>query len=194
MRVFETQEVLGLIFAWWGIGGREPQWSLTAHPLDQIGWTELEIRTLRFPGHPQETTENSVDLAHLRYVHGYDSVSRVGSVWVDGPRLESRFDFRTTRAIAGIPTLTLDFSVNTLVGGLGYSFVDYREHSIGMDMRLWVLAVPVDGTLIDFSLVSQIREIRNPGRRIAGLAWLPRRLRAPIINKVAVHFQLYDVQ
>ena len=30
LRVFETQEIAGLIFAWWGIGGREPQWSL--HP------------------------------------------------------------------------------------------------------------------------------------------------------------------
>ena len=113
-------------------------------------WTDLEIRTLRFPGHPQETTENSVDMAHLGYVHGYGNVNLVGPVSVDGPRLESRFDFRTTRAIAGIATLTLDFSVNTLVVGLGYSFVDYREHSIGMDMRLWVLATPVDGTLIDF--------------------------------------------
>ena len=26
---------------------------------------------LRFPGHPQETSENAVDMAHLRYVHGY---------------------------------------------------------------------------------------------------------------------------
>ena len=194
LRVFETQEILGLIFAWWGIAGRAPQWSLPADPPDQTAWTDIEIRTLRFAGHPQETTENSVDMAHLGYVHGYGNVNLVGPVSVDGPRLESRFDFRTTRAIAGIATLTLDFSVNTLVVGLGYSFVDYREHSIGMDMRLWVLATPVDGTLIDFSLVSQVREIRTPRRRIAGLAWLPRRLRAPIINKVAVHSQLYDVQ
>ena len=194
MRVFETQEVLGLIFAWWGIGGREPQWSLTAHPLDQIGWTDLEIRTLRFPGHPQETTENSVDLAHLRYLHGYDSVSCAGSVLAHGPSLDSRFDFRTTRTIGRIPIVTLDFSVTNRVFGLGYSFVETREHSMGMDTRLWVLATPVDGTLVDLSLVSQVREIRTPRRRIAGLAWLPRRLPAPIINKVAVHSQLYDVQ
>ena len=38
-----------------------------------------------FPGHPQETTENSVDLAHLRYVHGYDNVDRVERVSIDGP-------------------------------------------------------------------------------------------------------------
>ena len=195
LRVFETQEILGLIFAWWGIGGRAPQWSLPADLPDQTAWTDLEIRTLRFAGHPQETTANSVDMAHLGYVHGYGNVNLVGPVSVDGPRLESRFDFRrTTRAIAGIATLTLDFSVNTLVVGLGYSFVDYREHSIGMDMRLWLLATPVNGTLIDFSLVSQIREIRSPRRPIAGLGWLPARLRAPIMNPMVAAFQLHDVR
>ena len=84
------REVLGLIFAWWGIQGRAPQWSLSADPLDQAGWSGIEIKTNRFPGHPQETTENSVDLGHLRYVHGYGSVDRIEPVSVDGPCLESR--------------------------------------------------------------------------------------------------------
>ena len=114
LRVFETQEIRGLIFAWWGIRGRAPQWRLPADQPDQAGWSNLEIRTFRFPGHPQETTENSVDLAHLRRVHGYDSVRRVEPISVDGPCLESRFDLRITRKIAKIATLTLDFSTSTV--------------------------------------------------------------------------------
>ena len=110
-------------------------------------------------------------MAHFRYVHGYHSVSRVDQVLVDGPRLESRFDFTSRRKIARIAPLTLSFSAITLVFGLGYSFVEIREHSIGMDMRMWVLATPVDGTHIDLSLVSQVREIRNPRRRILGLGF-----------------------
>ena len=101
-------------------------------------------------------------MAHLRRVHGYDSVKRIEPISVDGPRLDSRFDFRTTRKIARIATLTLDFSTSTRVFGLGYSFVEFQECSIGMDMRLWVLATPIDGVLIDLSLVSQVKEIRNP--------------------------------
>ena len=194
LRVFETQELAGLIFAWWGVGGREPQWRLPDDELDQAGWTGLRIRTLRFPGHPQETTENSVDVGHLRYVHGYDSVDRVGKVSVDGPRLESDFDFRRTRTTAGIITLTFDVAARTLVYGLGYSFVQIRERSIGMDLRLWVLATPVDGSLIDLSLVSQVREIRNPGRWIAGLGFLPVKLRAPIMNRFISSQQYRDVQ
>ena len=143
MRVFETREVCGLIFAWWGIGDREPQWRLPADPPDQAGWTSLAIRTTRFPGHPQETSENSVDLAHLRYVHGYGNVGRADPVSVDGPCLKSRFDFRTTRTIARIATLTLDFSTNT---------------------------------------------------QVVGLAFLPRRLRAPVMNKFMARQQKRDVQ
>ena len=192
MRFFETKEIAGLIFAWWGIGGRPPQWTLPADPPDQAGWSNLEIRTSRFPGHPQEVTENSVDMAHFRYVHSYDNVKRVEPVTVDGPCLESRFDFSSTRRIAGIATLTVDFSVSTHVVGLGYSFVKFREFSIGMDMRIWILATPVDGTLIDLSVVSQVGEIRNPRRRIAGLGFLPLKLRAPIMNKFMASLQKRD--
>ena len=95
--------------------------------LDEAGWSQFQIRTTRFPGHPQETTENSVDLAHFLYVHGYDRVNRIGAVPVDGPRLECRFDFRRTRRIAKITTLTLDFPTTTHVSGLGYSFVEIRN-------------------------------------------------------------------
>ena len=188
LRVFATREIAGLIFAWWGMAGREPRWTLPAEAPDQAGWSGL-----RFPGHPQETSENSVDLAHLRYVHGYDDVNSVQEVSVDGPCLESRFGFKTTRTIAGFAIFTMDVSVTTRVVGLGYSFVEIREHSIGMDARLWVLATPVDGLLIDLSLVSQVREIRKPARKIAGLGFLPVRWRAPLMNKFVASWQRRDV-
>ena len=193
LKTFETREINGLIFAWWGIEGRKPQWRLPAEDPDQAGWCDNNIRTLRFPGHPQETSENSVDLAHLRYVHGYDNVKRVGKATVTGPYLDSRFDFTRTLTFAKFPTFTLNISAKTLVCGLGYSFVEIREHSIGMDLRLWVLATPVDGTLIDMTLVSQVREIRNPKKIISGLRFLPVGLRAPIINKFISAVQLRDV-
>ena len=194
LRVFETQEVGDLVFAWWGIEGRAPQWRLPTDTLAQAGWTSPRITTSRFPGHPQETSENSVDLGHLRYVHGYDSVDRVGRMSVDGHCLQTDFAFRRRRTIAGLFTLTLDVSARTRIYGLGYSFVKIREHSIGMDMRLWVLATPVDGTLIDLSLVSQVRRIRKPGRWVAGLGFLPTKWRAPVMNRFLSAGQYRDVQ
>ena len=193
LRVFEAREVAGLIFAWWGIEGRLPQWHLPTEEPDQAGWSGLHIWTSRFAGHPQETTENSVDLAHLRYVHGYDSVTRVEALTVDGPLLLSDFDFATTRKITRFASTKLKVSAKTLVAGLGYSFVEIREHTIGLDMRLWILATPVDGTLIDLSVVSQTGEIRSPNRWIAGLGFLPVRPRAPIMNRIMAAFEKRDV-
>ena len=54
LRVFETTEVAGMIFAWWGIGGRAPQWHLPADQPDQTGWSNLNIWTNRLPGHPRK--------------------------------------------------------------------------------------------------------------------------------------------
>lgn len=193
LRVFETQEIAGMVFAWWGIGGRAPQWNLLDDQLDQEGWSSVGIQTLRFPGHPQETTENSVDLAHLRYVHGYGNVDRPAPVVVDGPYLQSVFDFKRARTFFGVATLTLDLQADTHVAGLGYSFVRGREKSIGMDFRLWILSAPVDGTVIDLSLASQVREIRKPKRPVVGLGFLPPAVRAPIMNRFLMPQQRYEV-
>ena len=194
LRTFDTQEIAGLVFAWWGIGGRPVQWTLPSEPVEQAGWSSIRVRTMRFPGHPQDTTENSVDLAHLRYVHGYDSVDRVGRISVDGPYLESNFDFKTIRKIARVATFTMDISAKTRIFGLGYSFVDIHERSIGMDLRLWVLATPVDGEYIDLSLATQVKEIRNPKRWVMGLKFLPTRLRAPLMNRFVSSQQDNDVR
>ena len=194
LRVFETREIAGMVFAWWGIQDREPQWRLPADSLDEDGWCDLDIRTVRFAGHPQETSENAVDLAHLRYIHGFGAVERVEPVAVNGPYIRSRFNFRSTRTIAKVASLTFDLSADTHVYGLGYSLVVLHEHSIGMDMRLWVLATPIDGTLIDMAVCSQVREIRKPKRWLAGLGFLPVGLRAPLMNKFIASQQVYEVQ
>jgi len=193
LQVFDTREINGLIFAWYGIDGRTPQWELHPDLPQAEGWSSPAIITIRFPGHPQETTENSVDLAHFRYVHGYDSFERVGRISVDGARLESRFNFRTVRRIAGFNLFSMELSAVTHIYGLGYSFVDIREHSVGVDLRMWVLAAPVDGNLIDLTLVSQVKEIRSPRRRLAGLGFLPVGWRAPIFNKFMASQQKDDV-
>ena len=193
LRVFPTRVVCGLILGWWGIDGREPQWDLPSEEPDQTGWTDLRIRTLRFRGHPQETTENSVDLAHLRYVHGYDSVDRVDPLAIDGPYLRSRFDFSRTREIAGFLKFTFSPAADTHIYGFGYSLVEVHERSVGMDMRIWIMATPVDGEYIDMSLACQVREIRKPKRWLLGLGFLPVKMRAPLLNRFMSAQQAEDV-
>ncbi len=193
LKVFETRDINGLVFAWRGSSGRPPQWDLPAPPPNGSEWSDMEFRSVRFKGHPQETTENSVDLGHLRYVHGYDSVQAVGRVTVDGASLQSCFDFKRTRTVAGIKCFAYDVSAATHVHGLGYSYVEVREHFIGMDTRLWVLATPIDGELVEMTLVSQVRLLLRPKRPVAGLRFLPPRLRTRIMNRILIAAQKHDV-
>ena len=193
LRVFETREILGLVFAWRGAGGRPPQWDLPAPPPGDGAWCEKEFRSVRFSGHPQETTENAVDFGHLRHVHGYDSVSAAGAVSVEGPLLKSCFDFKRTQTVAGIGCFAYDVSAVTHVYGLGYSFVEVREHFIGMETRLWVLATPIDGEVVEMTLVSQVRLLTRPKRPIVGMRFLPARLRTRILNRIVATAQMHDV-
>ena len=193
LKVFETREFEGLVFAWRGSGGRAPQWDLPAPPPAGDDWCDMQFWSVRFAGHPQETTENSVDLAHLGYVHGYDSVNGVGSVEVDGAWLKSCFDFKRTQTIAGIKSFVYDVSAVTHVHGLGYSFVEVREHSIDMETRLWVLATPIDGDLVEMTLVSQVRRMIRPKRPIVGMRFLPSRLRTRVMNGIIMAAQKRDV-
>jgi len=57
-----------------------------------------------------------------------------------------------------------------------------------------VLATPVDGTLVDLVLVSQIREMRSPKRPIVGLRFLPTKLRTSVMNKFVISAQMRDVR
>ena len=193
LKVFETREILGLVFAWRGSGGRPPQWDIPAAPPAETDWSDMEFWSIRFAGHPQETTENAVDLGHLRYVHGYDSVNAVGPVSVDGAWLKTCFDFKRTQTIAGIKCFAYDVSATTHVHGLGYSLVEVREHSFDMETRLWVLATPIDGELIELTLVSQVRRLVKPKRPIAGMRFLPPRLRTRIMSKIIMANQKRDV-
>ncbi len=193
LRVFETYEILGLVFAWKGSGGRAPQWHLPAPPPDGGDWCEKRFWSVRFAGHPQETTENSVDLGHLRYLHGYDNVKTAAPVLTEGPYLKSCFDFTRSRVVAGVKRLTYDVSAVTHVHGLGYSFIEVCERSIGMETRLWVFATPVDSEMLEMTLVSQVRRLTRPGRPIVGMRFLPPRLRTRIMNRIILTAQKHDV-
>ena len=185
LKLYETREILGMVFAWWGVGGRPPQWELPEEPEGGPKWGRVLTTTLRFRGHPQETTENSVDVEHLEYTHGYHDVEST-AFSIDGAYLKSSFDFKATRRVLGLFDIVADVSAVTHVHGLGFSFVEFHEKSIGMRSRLWVLATPVDGARVAVTLATQVREFRRPGRFITGLGFLPVWLRHRVMGRLAL--------
>ena len=187
LKVFPTREILGMVFAWWGSGGRTPQWELPDEPPSGRDWSRLRLTTpLRFRGHPQETTENGVDVEHLGYTHGFHDVKTTAALTTEGAHLKVTVDFKVARRIAGIIPVNVDTSAAIHVHGLGYSFAELDERRIGMESRLWVLATPVDGTFVEMTLASQTRELRRPRRFISGFGFLPTGLRHRLLNVLAL--------
>lgn len=195
LKIYRTTEIGDMIFAWWGTGGREPQWRLPDEPTVD-GWSETRSVTLRFRGHPQETTENSVDVEHLAYTHGYTDVKSAAPVAVDGAYLRSAFDFKSARKIFAVGEIVADVTAVAHVHGLGFSFVEYYERGTGLHSRLWVLSTPVDGRLIDLTLATQAN-LRGPGSFFTGLRFLPvgwrHRLMSRILLSEEKRFVMQDV-
>jgi len=193
LQVYETREILGMVFAWWGSGGRPPQWHLPNEPVAGAEWCKVGFRTLRFPGHVQQLAENSVDFEHLGYVHGYENVTPVGAISVEGAYLQSSFEFKRVRGVAGVD-VAYEVSAVTHIYGLGFSFVEIHEKTIDMRARYWVLATPVDSNRVELVLANQVRQMRKPRRLIVGLRFLPTNLRHHVMNQIVLTQQKRDVQ
>ena len=193
LRTFEVREVAGIVFAWWGANGRPPQWHFPTDEPEGDEWSGLNLQTIRFRGHPQDTTENIVDLSHLRYVHGYDSVTHVEPLSIDGPFLTRSFTFRRTQKIPGFKQMEFDVSTRTRVFGLGYSYVQIHERSIGIHARMRILATPIDGTDIALVIANRVRRMHKPKRPIAGMAFIPPSVRHKAMNVFFALMQKHDV-
>ena len=193
LRLYETREILGMVFAWWGSGGRAPQWQLPDGPPPGAEWCNVGFRTLRFAGHVQQLAENSVDFGHLTYIHGYDNVSPIGSISVEGAYLRSSFEFKRARRVAGMD-MVYEVSAVAHVYGLGYSFVEIHETTIDMRARYWVLATPIDSKRVELVLANQVRQMGKPRRVIMGLRFLPVMLRHRVMNQILLSQQKRDVQ
>jgi nitrite reductase/ring-hydroxylating ferredoxin subunit len=168
-----ARETNGLLLVWHGT--REPAWHVPA--LDGDGWTQLRCRRFVLRDHPQETTENSVDLGHFAIVHGYRNVRMLGDAKADGPYLSTAF-FAEHPLPWPLPWQTLPFRFETHIYGLGYSLVDVHVRRPGVKARLWVLPTPVDERRLTLRLVASVRAGTRRGA--------PGRVRDDVLNRLVL--------
>jgi len=174
-RSWPVQEVNGFVLAYHDTQGRDPTWFVPE--VDMDGWSELAHHAYDIKGHPQETTENGVDAAHLVTIHGYEDVRVVRPAEVQGPHLSSTLRMR--RASRGpLRKLNLGFEVDfdVHVWGLGYSMVDIRTEQVGLRVRLWTFSTPRDGERIDLHIALRVQYLDRPERLLPGLQLVPKKL------------------
>jgi phenylpropionate dioxygenase-like ring-hydroxylating dioxygenase large terminal subunit len=87
--VLPVREQNGLILVYHDPARRPPSWAPPV--LSMEGWSPMIVQRLRVRGHPQETTENSVDVGHFSAVHGYEDVRTLRPLETDGPYLYARY-------------------------------------------------------------------------------------------------------
>jgi nitrite reductase/ring-hydroxylating ferredoxin subunit len=164
-RTWPLRETGGLLLAWFDPDGREPDWEIPA--LDWRGFTPLSwtSRTFRLRSHPQTTTENSVDIGHLSWVHGYESVDVLEPLATTGPRLTASYAMSRPAGVIGKlgSNLRAEFDIDAY--GLGYSFVDVRVPGHGLHSRHFVLATPIAEGEMELRLAIAL-DRDGPTRRI----------------------------
>jgi nitrite reductase/ring-hydroxylating ferredoxin subunit len=181
----------GLILVFHDAAGALPGWEVPE--LDTTGWTELAVHRWRVRTHPQETTENSVDLGHLSVLHGYGRVEMASPLTLDGPNLHVAYRKTRRLRLAGL-RLELPVEFDVRVHGLGYSHVDVRAPTVGLHARLLVLPVPVTREAMDLRIAVSIRErsgFRGPG---LPLRMLPSGIAARLVRSVFLRWGIHDVQ
>ena len=145
---FEVAECNGFVFGWYHGRGEAPRW----RPQEvSVGKRARSLAVLRLRAHPQTTTENSVDSAHLGHVHGYQELRQTAATEIEGPILSSSYAFTRNMLTPGLRLFKLSVEIAISVWGLGVSTVLIKGRG-GLRVRQWVLATPVDGELIDLWL------------------------------------------
>ncbi|MCB9681615.1 MAG: Rieske (2Fe-2S) protein [Alphaproteobacteria bacterium] len=141
----------GLIFAWFGADGQAPSFALPA--IDSTGWPTWRLRRAVVDAHPQDTTENSVDLAHFEHVHGYDAVQIVQPLRRDGAGLSIAYSATRRTGPFGTP---LTFQYEVAVTGLGLSQVTVRVPGLAT-CQLLVMASPLDAARSEVWLAARVQ-------------------------------------
>jgi phenylpropionate dioxygenase-like ring-hydroxylating dioxygenase large terminal subunit len=143
-----VRELNGLLLIWHGAGA--PSWDVPE--LDLEGWTAIKCRRYVLRDHPQEVTENSVDLGHFAIVHGYRNVRMLRDAATDGAYLSTAYS-----AEQPLLRTTVAFEFETQIFGLGYSLVHVRVRRPELQARLWVLPTPIDERRVTLRLAASVR-------------------------------------
>lgn len=187
LRSWPVRETNAIVLLYHSQDAGPPTWEVPA--LENSGWSQPVFRRFELSAHPQQTTENSVDLGHFEIVHGYESVRLVRDVVVDGPYLSTRYLARRPAPLLGRRWM-LEFEFETHIHGLGYSLVDLHVRNLEIRARIWVLPTPIDADRMALRLAAS-----GDGTSGATVAWLravPPRLRGYLIARGLLEALAYD--
>lgn len=188
LRTFPTHEVNGFIFAYFDEAAHEPGWEpdWRVPSIDEAGWTRTLTHLYTVRTHPQETSENVIDLSHLSHVHDFDGVGHSGKVEVDGPRFATDFSFEGDYKFPFLRRRRTELSAIVEIWGLGFLFVETVSKALGARTQNWFLATPVDGDRVEILVSAKVQALDEAGT-IKALGLVPKDLREKIMLPLVMY-------
>jgi nitrite reductase/ring-hydroxylating ferredoxin subunit len=172
------------------LGEAAPTWEVPA--LDTEGWMAPAFGCWRVKTHPQETTENSVDMGHFGIVHRYFDVEELAPLHTEGPYLSSSYAFSRANDVFGGPA-SVRTEFRTHIWGLGYSLVELTVLELGLRSRVWVLPTPMGTEHIELRAGLSVPEDTDVGALHWGLRLMPRSVALGLVQSRAFAAYVHDL-
>jgi nitrite reductase/ring-hydroxylating ferredoxin subunit len=191
-RAYPVMTLDGLALIYFHPEDAAPRWQPRAP--DMGGWSPYRIDRWTLRGHPQETTENAVDIGHFAVVHGYTDVRERGQTCFTGPHLVAEYDFKRPASPLFAPSGAFREAIEVHAWGLGYSRVHVTDLSWGLDVRLLVLSTPLDAGHIELRLGLSVRDFSRSPRVSARLRFVPRAVTDGLLGRALLHVYRREVE
>lgn len=189
LKTYHHKEINGFIIVWHDIKGNEPGWHIPE--TDNTGWSEVMTTDFLLNSHPQETTENSVDVGHFSVVHKYTNVHDLKELKAEGPYLNASYGFNREGGILNNTGIKAQIDIH--VHGLGYSFVEVTLPEMGLHTRQYVFPTPIADGKINLKIGMSVKKIEKPSKLNPLLAVVPKSLVNKLVLKQAFKGYAHDV-
>ena len=187
---FPVCERNGVILMWYDAADRPPTFAV---PQIEVGGFAPPLqRCLTIRAHPQETTENAVDLGHLSEVHGYRDIEVQRELHLDGASLSVGYGMTRPSPFRRGRSLRAEFEISA--HGLGCSFVEVHVVGTTLHAHYFVFATPIDGDRCDLRASMHVDRALRPGRVHWALGLVPRRFALPLVARLTFKGFLGDIQ
>lgn len=193
LKTYSIQEKNGFILYWHHQQQEQPHWEVPI--TEDTNWTEIKTADYLLSSHPQETTENSVDVGHFSVVHKYSNITTLKELNADGAYLNASYGFnRAPEGFIGKGTQGIKAEINIHVHGLGYSFVEVDLPEMKLKTRQYVFPMPVDENKINLKIGMSVNKNFKSSKIHPALSLLPKKMLVNILLNKAFTGYANDVK
>lgn len=192
LKTYPIREKNGFIIYWHHRDGEAPSWEVP--DADNSDWTEVKTTDYLLRSHPQETTENSVDVGHFSVVHKYTDITDLKELSTVGAYLNASYGFsRAPEGFIGKGTKGIRAEIDIHVHGLGYSFVEVDLPDMQLKTRQYVFPTPVDGDTINLKIGMSVNKNYKASRIHPVLSVVPKKMLTRFLLNRAFTGYAHDV-